>query len=373
MIGCFFTVAVRQNAASTEMEYDLVALLAVDEVKVGTFGKTSDGETVHSFFMKNAKGLRLTMMDYGATVVSLEVPDKQGNLKNIVLTCPNIDGFQKCTMYFNGTVGRYCNRIAKGKFKLGDHEYSLATNNGPNHLHGGVRGFDKRIWKAEPFSGKTERGVKFSLTSQDGDEGYPGKLDVSVIYTLTDNNEFVVEYHATTDKATPVNLTNHNYWNLSGEGNILDHELQLAATKFLPVDDTAIPTGKLVETEGTPFDFSRPHAIGSRFKELTGEPVGYDHCFVVDGTAGDMRLAAKVKDPKSGRTLEIRTTEPGIQFYSGNFLDGKETSGGYAQYSAFCLETQHYPDSPNQPNFPTTVLEPGGKYYHKTVHILGVD
>jgi aldose 1-epimerase len=374
LIGCLFTVTLKKESAESMAADPVQAAKAVlEEVVAEPYGKTSRNENVTAFSMQNKAGLKLKLIDYGATVVSLETPDRDGKLANIVLTCPDIKGFEACTMYFNGSVGRYCNRIANGKFKIGDAEFTLAKNNGDHHLHGGVRGFDKQMWKGEPFSAKGVRGVKFTRTSANNEEGYPGELAVTATYTLTDANELIVEFQATTNKPTHVNLTNHNYWNLAGTGTILDHELQLSSSQFIPVDASGIPTGKIESSNDSPFDFSSKQVIGKRFEQIKSTPVGYDHCYVVTGKAGDLRPAAKVRDPKSGRIMEIKTTEPGIQFYTGNFLDGTAASGGYAQYSAFCLETQHYPDSPNQPSFPSTLLKPGSNYFHRTVHVFSVE
>ncbi len=373
-IGCLFTVALRKESAES-MATDTIQSpkSALEEIVSEPYGKTAKNEPVTAFSMQNKSGLKLKLIDYGATVVSFETPDRNGKLANIVLTCPDIKGFEACTMYFNGSVGRYCNRIANGKFKIGASEFSLAKNNGEHHLHGGVRGFDKQMWKAEPFTAAGVRGVKFTRKSADNEEGYPGELAVTATYTLTDDNELIVEFQATTNKPTHVNLTNHNYWNLAGSGSILEHELQLSSNQYIPVDAAGIPTGKIEPTMDSPFDFSSKQVIGKRFSQLKSDPVGYDYCYVVGGKAGDLRLAAKVRDPKSGRTMEIKTTEPGIQFYTGNFLDGTSASGGYAQYSAFCLETQHYPDTPNQPSFPSTLLKPGSNYFHRTVHTFGLE
>lgn len=374
-IGCLLMTTVKQPSSSDtgESPETVSAIGAGGSVEKSSFGKTKDGLEVTLFTCRNAGGSTLKLMDYGAAVVALEVPDRSGKLGNVVLTCPDLAAFEACTMYFNCSVGRYCNRIAGGKFTLDGQNYVLATNNAPNHLHGGTRGFDKRIWKAEPFQSTGAVGVSFQYESADGEEGYPGKLLAKVTYTLTDRNEFVIEFRATTDKATPVNLTNHNYWNLAGAGTIWDHELKLAATRYLPVDSTAIPTGELAAVAGTPFDFADFTPIGKRLNDVGGTPIGYDHCYAIDGEAGRLRLAAVVRDPVSGRKMEIQTTEPGIQFYSGNFLDGTGISGNYPQYSGFCLETQHFPDSPNRPEWPSTILKPGEQYYHKTVHTFSVE
>jgi aldose 1-epimerase len=374
-IGCLLTATVKQPAAAkvaSALDTTQVTVTG-GTVEKSSFGKTKDGAEVTLFTCRNAGGSSLKLMDYGATVVALEMPDRNGKFGNVLLTCPDLAGFEACTMYFNCSVGRYCNRIAAGKFTLDGQTYSLATNNAPNHLHGGAKGFDKRMWKAEPFQSTGAVGVSFQYESAAGEEGYPGKLVAKVTYTLTDKNEFIIEFRASTDQATPVNLTNHNYWNLAGSGTIRDHELKLAAGKYLPVDATAIPTGEMAAVAGTPFDFSDFTAIGKRLKDVGGEPLGYDHCYVIDGEAGRLRPAAVVRDPVSGRKMEIQTTEPGIQFYSGNFLDGTEISGKYPQYSGFCLETQHFPDSPNRPEWPSTILKPGEQYFHKTVHTFSAE
>ncbi|MFN5707293.1 MAG: aldose epimerase family protein [Planctomycetota bacterium] len=375
VIGCLLTATVKHETTS-EVATMLVSpnlTVASNGVEKSSFGKTKEGAEVSLFTCRNAGGSTLKLIDYGATVVALEVPDRTGKLGNVLLSCPDLAGFEACTMYFNCSVGRYCNRIAQGKFTLDGQTYNLATNNAPNHLHGGAKGFDKRMWQAEPFQSTGAVGVSFKYESPDGEEGYPGKLIAKVTYTLTDKNEFIIEFRASTDKATPVNLTNHNYWNLSGSGTIRDHELKLAASRYLPVDATAIPTGEMAAVAGTPFDFAEFTPIGKRLKDVGGDPIGYDHCYVIDGEAGRLRLAAVVRDPASGRKMEIQTTEPGIQFYSGNFLDGTPISGKYPQYSGFCLETQHFPDSPNRPEWPSTILKPGEQYFHKTVHTFSAE
>jgi aldose 1-epimerase len=340
---------------------------------VKPFGKTEGGQEVKVHTLTNTKGLRVRLIDFGATLISVEAPDRHGKNANITLGFPSLAGYLQRHPYFGSTVGRYANRIAGGKFTLDGKTYALATNNGPNHLHGGNKGFDAVLWKSEAVSSPDAVGVRFSYVSRDGEEGYPGTLETTVSYTLNDANELRIDYAATTDKPTVVTLTNHSYWNLAGagSGDILKHELTLAADQYLPIDDTSIPTGELAAVKRTPFDFTQPHAIGERIGELKKEPhktKGYDHCFVLRGQQGKLDLAARVTEPTSGRVMEVFTTEPGIQLYCGNFLDGSPSAGGYKQHDAFCLETQHYPDSPNKPSFPSTVLRPGQTYRSTTMH-----
>jgi aldose 1-epimerase len=359
-----------------ETEKGLIApMLAADQKP---FGKTKDGQEVTVFTLANGRGMLVRLIDYGATVISVETNDKSGKAANITLGFPSLAGYLERHPYFGSTVGRYANRIANGKFKLDGKEYTLATNNAPNHLHGGVKGFDAVLWKAEPASAADSCGVKFSYTSPDGEEGFPGTLKVTATYTLTLNNELRIDYEATTDKPTVLNLTNHCYWNLAGAGSgtILKHDLMLSADEYLPIDETSIPTGKPATVKGTPFDFTSLHAIGERIDAVKKDPHktrGYDHCFVVRGEPGKLRPAAKVKDPASGRVMEISTTEPGVQLYCGNFLGGGAGEGGFKQHEAFCLETQHYPDAPNQPQFPSTVLRPGETFRSTTVHKFSVE
>jgi aldose 1-epimerase len=337
-------------------------------VQKSNFGKMPEGVAADLFTLTNANGLMAKITNYGATVTELHVPDKQGTPGDVVLGFDNLEQYLKGHPYFGSTVGRVGNRIAKARFTLEDKTYTLAVNNGPNHLHGGLKAFDKVLWKAEP---QKDAAVKFTYTSPDGEEGYPGKLDVTVIMTLTDANELRIDYTATTDKATPVNLTNHSYFNLACEGEVLAHELMLAADAFTATDDELIPTGELKPVKGTPLDFTSPKAIGSRFSQLTSKPVGYDDNFVLNSGGKSLALAAHVHEPKSGRVMEVHTTEPGVQLYTGNFLDGSlKGKGGtaYRQYSGFCLETQHFPDSINQPKFPSIVLRPGQTYRQTTVH-----
>jgi aldose 1-epimerase len=333
------------------------------------FGKLPDGTAVELFTLTNAKGVNARLMTYGAILVSLEVPDRDGRTGDVVLGYDALDGYVKNSPYFGAIVGRYGNRLAKGRFALDGKTYTLATNNGENHLHGGLKGFDKVVWKAEETRPAGAVGVKFSYLSKDGEEGYPGNLAVTVEYTLNDANELAIAYTATTDKATPVNLTHHSYWNLAGAKiDILGHELELAADRFTPVDKGLIPTGVLAPVKGTSMDFTTPMAIGARIGLVEG---GYDHNYVLNRTGEGLAFAARVTDPVTGRILEIRTTEPGIQFYSGNFLDGTIAGKGgivYGKHSGLCLETQHFPDSPNHSNFPTTILKPGQTYKSVTVH-----
>jgi len=342
-------------------------------VTKSSFGKTSDGRETALFTCTNANGRVLKMTDYGATIVEIVVPDRDGKLGNVALGFDSAAGYEGGTAYFGCTVGRYGNRIALGKFTLDGQEYTLATNNDPNHLHGGIIGFNRVVWEAEPVETADAVGVKFHYVSADGEEGYPGNLDVTVVYTLSNDDELKIDYTATTNKPTVLNLTNHCYWNLAGpgSGDILKHELTLASDAYLAVDNTLIPTGELAPVAGTPMDFTSPHAIGERIAALKEDPAGpggYDHCFVLRGQEGALAFCAKVKDPATGRVLEISTTQPGVQLYTGNFLDGDPANGGNEQHTAFCLETQHYPDSPNQPEFPTSVLRPGETYHEVTVH-----
>jgi aldose 1-epimerase len=340
------------------------------------FGKLPDGRSVELFTLTNAHGVEVRAMTYGAIITVIKAPDTRGHLDDIALGFDSLAGYLGASPYFGAVVGRYANRIARGQFTLERVTYHLATNNGPNSLHGGNRGFDKVLWSAEPAQDDSSAGVTFRYTSPDGEEGYPGTLAVRVSYRLTNHDELIVTYDATTDKATPVNLSQHTYWNLHGEGSgdILDHVLTLNASRFTPVDSTLIPTGALAPVAGTPFDFRTATRIGARI-EQDDEQLrfgrGYDHNWVIDrdGSA-TLTRAARLEDPVSGRVLEISTTEPGVQFYSGNFLDGTiKGKGGhiYVHRGALCLETQHFPDSPNHPNFPSTILRPGQRYHSSTV------
>ena len=334
------------------------------------FGKTADGKSVDLYTLTNDNGLRARITNYGAIVVSLEVPDRNGKLDDITLGFDALKGYLEGHPYFGAIVGRYGNRIGKGRFTLDGVEYKLATNNGPNHLHGGIKGFDKVVWEAEPVRDKGAVGVKLTYLSKNGEEGYPGNLKCTVVYTLTNSDELKISYEAETDKATPVNLTHHSYFNLAGqgEGDILGHELTIDADRYTPVDEGLIPTGELRSVANSPMDFRTPKAIGARIAEVKG---GYDHNFVLNSGGGPLTLAARVYEPSSGRVMVMYTTEPGLQFYSGNFLDGSITGKAgkvYHKHYGFCLETQHFPDSPNKPHFPSVILDPGETYTHVTVH-----
>ena len=384
-------------------------------VKTEAFGKTADGQQVDIVTLTNGKGLTAKIMTYGGIIVSFEAPDRNGKPGDIVLGFDNLDGYLKGSPYFGAIIGRYGNRIGGAKFTLDGKEYKLAKNEGENILHGGARGFDKVVWKIEKAEAKGNKAeLKLSYTSKDGEEGFPGNLKCIVTYTLTSDNKLEMKYEATTDKPTVVNLTNHAYWNLAGQGSgdVLGHELMINADKYTPVDKGLIPTGELKDVKDTPMDFTKLMTIGSRMKQI--DIGGYDYNYVLNGKAGKMKLAAKVYEPTSGRVMEIQTTEPGIQFYNSIGLDGslkgkagkmklaakvyEPTSGRvmeiqttepgvqfysaigldgslkgkdcktYNKFGALCLETQHYPDSPNKPSFPSTVLRPGEKYETITIH-----
>lgn len=345
-------------------------------IEMEEFGKTPEGEQVQIYTLTNAAGMEARIMTYGGIIVSLKTPDREGRLGDVVLGYDTLEKYIENNPYFGAIIGRYGNRIAKGRFTLNGKTYELAANNGPNHLHGGVKGFDKAVWSGEAFLNEKGAGLTLKYTSPDGEEGYPGKLDVEVTYLLTDENALEINYHAVTDKPTVVNLTNHSYFNLkdAGASPILNHKLTLNADRFTPVDETLIPTGELQAVEGTPFDFREPDKIGAGID--SGHPQleaagGYDHNFVLNREGDGLTLAARVHEPETGRVMEVRTTEPGVQFYSGNFLDGSHVGKGgvvYERRSGFCLETQHFPDSPNQEQFPPVTLNPGETYRSTTVY-----
>ena len=348
-----------------------------EETPYGKAGK----EAITEYTLTNRSGMVVKCITYGAIVTQIHTPDKDGKFADVALGFDTLDGYLKGHPYFGSNAGRSANRIAKGKFKIDGTEYTVATNNGANHLHGGKEGFDKKVWKGEPFLGTTGPGVKFAYTSKDKEEGYPGNLSVTLSYTLTDANELVVEYRATTDKPTLCNLAHHSYFNLAGHnsGDVLGHEVQILAKNYTPADETLIPTGKIDPVAGTPFDFTTAKPAGKDLKAAGGDPIGFDLNFVLDkGTNDRPQLAARVTEPKSGRVLEVLTTEPGLQFYTGNFLDGTNTGKGgavYKQYNGFCLEPQKFPDSVNKPEWKeksNPVLRPGETYKQTTVYKFGV-
>lgn len=375
IVLCFAVMSVLLITSAT--------VLAQGSVEVQPFGTTADGEDVDEYILTNANGMEVRIITLGGTITSIRVPDRNGNVENVTLGFDNLEDYQTVSPYFGNITGRYANRIANATFTLEGEEYTLAANNGPNSLHGGDVGFGQRVWEATEVEGDGEVGVSLHYLSPDGEEGYPGNLDVTVVYTLTDDNELRMDYSATTDAPTVVNLTNHAYFNLAGEGegDIYHHILMIDADRYTPVDDTLIPTGELADVEGTPFDFRTPKAIGPGQRSSHEQIVlgrGYDHNYVLnrdDLEDTSMMLAARAYEPESGRVLEVWTTEPGIQFYAGNFLDATliGPSGRlYRQSDGFALETQHFPDSPNQSDFPSTVLMPDDTYETTTIYKFGV-
>jgi len=346
-------------------------IMKLSEMIVGQF----DGQDVKEYTLTNVQGMEVRLINYGAIVSSLTAPDRSGKYENVVL------GFEKAEQYWTepyksnccylgAIVGRYGNRIAQGRFSVDGEEFNLAINNGPNHLHGGLKGFDKVVWESKGFKNESGSGVEFSYFSVDGEEGYPGNLKITVVYTLNDNNELQIEYDGSIDMNCPVNITHHGYFNLTGgaKTDILNHQMVIHAERYTVVDETLIPTGELLQVAGTPMDFNQAHTVGERIAQVEG---GYDHNYVLSDDVTELRKVIQVIEPVSGRVMEVLTTEPGVQFYSGNFLDGILTGSGGVQYSkhwGFCLETQHFPDSPNQGSFPSTLLEPGEKYSHTTVY-----
>ena len=352
--------------------------LANAQVTKAPFG-TADGQSVDLYTLRNVHGVEAKITNYGGILVSLKVPDRNGKFDDVVLGFNDLDTYLKGHPYFGALIGRYGNRIAKGRFTLNGVEYKLAVNNGENTLHGGVKGFDKVVWTGKEMKTKAGPAVVLTYLSKDGEEGYPGNLNVRVVYTLTNNNELKIEYSATTDKDTVTNLTHHSYFNLAGEGNgdILSHVVTINGSRFLPTDAGSIPTGELRKVSGTPFDFLIAHAIGERInqdEEQLKLGNGYDHNWIINGRAGTLRLAATAYDATSGRSMQVWTTEPGVQFYTGNFLDGTLTGKSgkiYQRRFGFCFESQHYPDSPNHPAFPTTTLKKGATYRSTTIYRFG--
>jgi aldose 1-epimerase len=359
-------------------------LVAATAVTQSAFGSTPDGKTVDVFTLTNARGTEVRIITYGAAIASIKVPDRAGHFDDIVTGFDTLDGYLRQSQYFGVVAGRYANRIANARFAIDGVPYELTANDGRNHLHGGRRGFDRMVWTGAPFERDGNVGVRLTLRSPDGDEGYPGNLNVSVTYTLTPRDELRIEYAATTDRATPINLTNHSYFNLAGDGrgNILQHVLTIDADRYTPTNDTQIPTGELAPVAGTPFDFRGPMPIGARIDaddEQIRRGHGYDHNFVLNNqgqaSVARPRHAARLVDPSSGRTLDVATTEPGLQLYSGNYLDGTAVGKSghvYSRRTALCLETQHFPDSPNHANFPSAILRPGAEFRSITVLTFGV-
>lgn len=334
-----------------------------------SYGKTDDGQAIDLFTITSSSGSALQLTNFGAILTQVIVQDREGKMQNVNLGFDRLEGYLARHPFYGATVGRFCNRIAGGKFALDGREFQLDTNKSPNHIHGGPLGFDKKVWQAEPFSdGDARSGIRLRLTSPDGDQGYPGTVKVVAEYSWSESNELACTFSAVTDQPTIINMTNHAYWNLAGTGSgvISDHLLQLESKQFLEVDNTLIPTGKLIDVVGTPLDFREYHRIGSRLDQLPNTK-GYDHCYVIEGDAGKLRIAARVHEPTAGRTMEVWTTQPGVQLYTGNHLAGQ-----FGPHSGFCLETQHFPDSPNHPNFPTTRLNPGETFCETTIYKFGI-
>ena len=334
-----------------------------------------DGEEVRIFSITNDQAMEVRIINYGGIITSINVPDRVGKLDDVVLGHDSLEGYLHRSRYFGALIGRYANRIARGRFTLNGVEYQLAINNGKNHLHGGVRGFDKVLWRAWEI----DDGVQLNYLSQDGEEDYPGNVNATVTYRLNDANELRLDYYADTDRDTIINLTNHSYFNLGSSGTVLNHELQIEADAFTPIDETLIPTGEIRKIKGTAMDFTSPTAIGARIGNVDEQlqiASGYDHNFVLRGDLGELRTAARVYEPQTGRGMEVFTTQPGMQFYSGSYLDGTlvgKSGRAYTKNSGCCLEPQHFPDSPNQPHFPSTVLRPDEKYHHTTIYRFSVE
>jgi aldose 1-epimerase len=348
------------------------------EMKKEPFGKMPDGTPVDLYTLTNGKGMEVKITNYGGIVVSIKTPDRNGKLDDIVLGYDTLDGYLKRNPMFGTIVGRYANRIARARFTLNGVEYTLARNSGENHIHGGPKGFDKQVWRAKPVSRREGVALELGYLSKDGEEGFPGTLSATVTYTLTADNELKIDYLAQTDKDTIINLTNHSYFNLAGDGDVLEHEVMINADRFTPIGAGSIPTGELRDVKGTPLDFTQSKAIGARIDSQDEQMIlgrGYDHNYVLNHKPGERGLAAVVYEPKTGRVMEVHTTEPGVQLYTGNNLDGSITGKGgrvYGRRTGLCLETQHFPDSPNKPQFPSTVLKRGEKYQTTTIYKFSV-
>ncbi len=369
VLGVLLALGVGAAPAARAGEKPMGTAPGKSTVEKSAFGRLRDGRRADLYTLTNTTGMIAKITNYGAILTELHTPDKSGRIEDVVLGFDNLGAYQKGHPFFGATVGRYANRIAKGKFTLDGKQYTLVVNNGPNHLHGGMVGFDKALWEAKTVRRSDGPAVQFHYISKDGEEGYPGSLDVSVTYTLTNQNALRIDYAATTEKPTVCNLTNHTYFNLAGQGDVGKHLVQLNCDRFVPVDDTLIPTGELQAVNGTVMDFTTMHAIGDHIDEVGKDPTGYDHAYVINGGGKKLTLAARVTEPTSGRTMEAYTTEPGVQFYTGNFLDGTLTGIGgkvYQKHSGFCLEAGKFPDTPNQPKFPTAELRPGQTYRQRT-------
>ena len=374
LLALTFVQCKNNNQGSEASDDQTSSLTSQNDFLVQEYGTTPDGEKVEQYTLRNEEGMEVKIITYGGRITSLKAPDRNGEYEDVVLGFDSLEDYTNDNPFFGALIGRFGNRIAEGKFSLEGEEYTLAQNDGENHLHGGERGFDKVVWKADEEQSDSNT-LRLTYVSEDMEEGYPGKLEILVTYTLNDDNSLDVEYEATTDETTIVNLTQHAYFNLSGDFSekILDHVVEINADEYLPVDGALIPTGEFREVEGTPFDFTEPTLIGERIDEENEQllrGLGYDHCWVLNEQDSGMRFAASALHPESGRFMEVFTNEPGMQFYTGNFLDGtlpvQGGEGTYAQRSGFCFETQHYPDSPNQDGFPSVVLEPGETYSSKT-------
>ncbi len=376
LLGILFMIISCSDNKETTSETSDLELVSKNSIMKSYFGTTNEGVEADLYTLTNSNGAEVKITNYGGIVTSFKVPDKEGKFEDVVLGYDSLSGYLEATPYFGAIIGRYGNRIAQAKFTLDGQEYSLAQNNGENTLHGGLIGFDKVVWEVEEIQTNEDVGLRLKYLSRDMEEGYPGNLEVEVIYTLDNENAFKIDYKATTDKKTVINLTHHSYFNLKGkiDSNILGHQITINASRFIPVDGNLIPTGELMDVANTPFDFIQPKAIGERIDEDNEQlklGIGYDHCWVIDRENDDLILVASAMEPASGRVMEVYSTEPGIQLYTGNFLDGTITGKDGAVYEhrfGFCLETQHYPDSPNKPEFPSTVLEPGDTYETSTVY-----
>ncbi len=368
IVASLFAACLLGCASATDSAGNSPSVTSGSQISRQSFGKSPDGKAVDLFTLRNKNGVEVRIMNYGGIVTSFVAPDRNGNMGDVVLGYDNLEGYLKASPFFGAMVGRYGNRIAGAKFTLDGKQYKLAANNNGNALHGGLKGFDKVVWDAKTVGGPRGASLELHYLSKDGEEGYPGNLDVTAVYTLTEDNGLRLDYTATTDKDTVVNLTQHSYFNLAGKGEVLNHEVMIDADRFTPVDSTPIPTGELRPVQGTPFDFRKPMAIGARINQDDEQlkfGKGYDQNWVINRKGNELKVIARVSEPTTGRVLEVLSTQPGMQFYTGNHLDGSITGKGgrvYTARSGFCMEPQHFPDSPNHPEFPSVVLKPGQTY-----------